>query len=69
MIMFLNKEDLLKAKVLEGRFKIETYFPEYSSYEIPADSEFIIIVTRFEEFLITCIQLNNFVKRHVFVCD
>ena len=30
--MFLNKQDLLKAKVLEGRFKIETYFPEYATY-------------------------------------
>jgi len=33
--MFLNKQDLLKDKVLEGRFKIENYFPDYSSYQVP----------------------------------
>ena len=43
VIMFLNKEDLLKAKVLEGRFKIETYFPEYSSYQMAHYSESIIV--------------------------
>ena len=40
--MFLNKQDLLKAKVLEGRFKIETYFSEYASYQMANDSESII---------------------------
>ena len=40
--MFLNKQDLLKDKVLEGHFKIESYFPEYSSYQISnEDSEFL----------------------------
>ena len=37
--MFLNKQDLLKSKVLEGRFKIETYFPEYTNYQTTSDSE------------------------------
>jgi len=37
--MFLNKQDLLRQKVLEGRFKIDTYFPEYSSYQTSADSK------------------------------
>ena len=40
--MLLNKTDLLKAKVLEGHFKIETYFPEYSAYQLPTDSELIV---------------------------
>ena len=39
MILLLNKQDLLKTKVLEGRFKIETYFPEYSTYQLPIDSD------------------------------
>ena len=37
--MLLNKQDLLKSKVLEGRFKIETYFPEYTNYQMTSDSE------------------------------
>ena len=42
--MFLNKQDLLKDKVLEGRFKIETYFPEYSTYQMANDSESIVFI-------------------------
>ena len=37
--MFLNKQDLLKTKVLEGRFKIESYFPEYNAYQLSSDGE------------------------------
>ena len=40
--MFLNKQDLLKSKVLEGRFKIESYFPEYTSYQMTSDSESVV---------------------------
>ena len=46
IIVFLNKQDLLRQKILEGRFKIESYFPEYASYNITSESEqlsFIII--------------------------
>ena len=43
VIMFLNKQDLLKAEVLEGRFKIEAYFPEYSRYQMANDSESITV--------------------------
>ena len=39
VIMFLNKQDLLKTKVLKGRFKMETYFPEYATYQVTSDSE------------------------------
>lgn len=42
--MFLNKQDLLKDKVLEGRFKIETYFPEYSDYQMANDSKSIVFI-------------------------
>ena len=49
--MFLNKQDLLKVKVLEGCFKIETYFPEYSSYQIANDGEST-----------ACIQILNLEK-------
>ena len=37
--MLLNKKDLLRAKVLEGRYKIESYFPEYSTYQMTSDSK------------------------------
>ena len=39
VIMFLNKQDLLKTKVLKGCFKMETYFPEYVTYQITSDSK------------------------------
>ena len=42
--MFLNKQDLLKAKVLEGRFKIETYFRDYSSYQMANEGESIVFI-------------------------
>ena len=42
MIMFLNKQDLLKQKVTEGRFKIENYFPEYSDYKTNSESEYAV---------------------------
>ena len=43
VIMFLNKQDLLRQKVLEGRFKIESYFPEYSTYQTSQDSKLIVM--------------------------
>ena len=45
--MFLNKQDLLKAKVLEGRFKIEEYFHEYATYQMTNDSKSIIFACNF----------------------
>lgn len=33
MVVFLNKQDILKEKIKEGK-KIENYFPEYASYQI-----------------------------------
>ena len=39
VILLLNKYDLLETKVLDGHFKIETYFPEYSTYQLPIDSD------------------------------
>ena len=40
MILFLNKQDLLRDKVLAGKSKIEDYFPDYARYRIPEDGEF-----------------------------
>ena len=37
IILFLNKMDILKAKVESRQFPIEDYFPEYSSYRPPGD--------------------------------
>lgn len=41
--MFLNKQDLLATKVMEGRFKIENYFRDFSSYQMTGDSKSIVI--------------------------
>jgi len=38
VILFLNKQDVLAEKVLHGRTQISTYFPEFTSYDIPADA-------------------------------
>lgn len=32
LIVFLNKQDLLKKKILEHQRKLETYFPDYAKY-------------------------------------
>ncbi|RWS10506.1 guanine nucleotide-binding protein-like protein, partial [Dinothrombium tinctorium] len=37
VILFLNKQDLLAEKVKAGKSKIEDYFPEYVSYQIPSE--------------------------------
>ena len=43
VILLLNKQDKLRAKVLEGRFKIETYFPQYSTYQLIGYGELIVL--------------------------
>ena len=43
MILFLNKQDLLRDKVLAGKSKVEEYFPDYARYRIPEDGKFIRI--------------------------
>jgi guanine nucleotide-binding protein G(s) subunit alpha len=35
VVLFLNKQDLLERKTLEGRFKLESYFPEFANYQLP----------------------------------
>ncbi|XP_065897609.1 guanine nucleotide-binding protein G(olf) subunit alpha-like isoform X2 [Dysidea avara] len=37
--MFLNKQDLLKQKIMEGHFKLESYFPEYKTISKDVSSE------------------------------
>nr|ALR73821.1 Gs protein alpha subunit [Tripedalia cystophora] len=39
VILFLNKQDLLRDKVLAGKSKIEDYFPDYARYRIPEDAQ------------------------------
>jgi len=36
IILFLNKQDLLKEKIMSGR-KLVDYFPEYKNYTVPAE--------------------------------
>lgn len=38
VIVFLNKQDVLKEKVESGK-SIATYFPEYSKYEMNSKGE------------------------------
>lgn len=33
LIVFLNKQDVLKKKIDEGRGRLENYFPEYKEYK------------------------------------
>lgn len=34
VILFLNKQDLLRKKILMGKSRIEKYFPEYANYRL-----------------------------------
>ena len=38
VILFLNKQDLLKEKVLAQKSKLQDYFPGYARYRIPEDA-------------------------------
>lgn len=38
VILFLNKQDLLREKILSGKSKLEEYFPGYACYSIPDDA-------------------------------
>lgn len=38
VILFLNKMDILKQKIEGKVFRLEDYFPEFSSYKPPADA-------------------------------
>lgn len=40
VILFLNKQDLLAEKIKTGRYKLEHYFPEFASYQLPTDALF-----------------------------
>lgn len=35
VILFLNKQDQLRAKILDGRFKLEEHFPSFKHYSSP----------------------------------
>ena len=39
VILFLNKQDLLKEKVRAGKSKIEDYFPDFARYRTPPDGK------------------------------
>ncbi|XP_078690218.1 guanine nucleotide-binding protein G(s) subunit alpha-like isoform X3 [Branchiostoma floridae x Branchiostoma belcheri] len=38
VILFLNKQDLLKQKVMAGKSKLEDYFHEFARYTTPSDA-------------------------------
>jgi guanine nucleotide-binding protein G(s) subunit alpha len=39
VILFLNKQDLLKEKVRAGKSLIKDYFPDFERYRTPPDGE------------------------------
>lgn len=39
VILFLNKQDILKEKINEGKFKLESYFPEFKGYQPPSNAK------------------------------
>lgn len=38
VILFLNKQDMLTEKIKAGRHRLETFFPEFANYQLPADA-------------------------------
>uniref|UniRef100_A0A915ACQ2 Guanine nucleotide-binding protein G(s) subunit alpha n=1 Tax=Parascaris univalens TaxID=6257 RepID=A0A915ACQ2_PARUN len=40
VILFLNKQDLLAEKIKSKRHLLETYFPEFANYQLPADATY-----------------------------
>lgn len=38
VILFLNKQDMLAEKIKAGRHNLETFFPEFANYHLPADA-------------------------------
>lgn len=42
IILFLNKQDILKQKVEQGKV-IEDYFPEFASYRPPQDANGMLV--------------------------
>lgn len=38
VILFLNKQDLLKEKIMSRKSKLEDYFPSFGTYRIPEDA-------------------------------
>ncbi|VDO30229.1 unnamed protein product [Brugia timori] len=40
VILFLNKQDLLTEKIKSRRHPLKSYFPEFSSYQLPADATY-----------------------------
>lgn len=43
VILFLNKQDLLRDKVRAGKSKIEDYFPDFARYRTPPDGKSFVI--------------------------
>jgi len=43
VIMFLNKQDMLKEKVESGK-SIARYFPEYNNYQMSSKGEYISVL-------------------------
>ena len=39
VFLFLNKQDLLEAKIRAGRNKLEDYFPDFVDYSMPPEAE------------------------------
>uniref|UniRef100_A0A915EU34 Guanine nucleotide-binding protein G(s) subunit alpha n=1 Tax=Ditylenchus dipsaci TaxID=166011 RepID=A0A915EU34_9BILA len=40
VILFLNKQDMLAEKIKAGRHRLETFFPDFASYQLPSDAQY-----------------------------
>ncbi|KAF2901721.1 hypothetical protein ILUMI_04449 [Ignelater luminosus] len=62
LILFLNKQDLLEEKILEGRYKFEDYFENFKNYRSSVDSLFSIESEPFEVLRVKHFIKNEFLK-------
>ena len=61
VILFLNKQDILKEKINEGKFKLESYFPEFKGYQPPSNGEGLLL---FCACVYTCVYTYVCVCKH-----
>jgi len=56
--LFLNKLDLLTEKILAGRSKLEDVFPDFTRYQMPADSTSKFLFNLLTNINSPCIPFN-----------
>ena len=67
VILFLNKQDILKEKINEGKFKLESYFPEFKGYQPPSNGEGLLLFCACVYFVYACVYTCVYIC--VCVCE